>query len=461
MSTSVSLLSGKPLFGNLQEYRNNRLGLLRRASATGSHLSAFRVGSRTVLLVNAPHLVQQVLVEQAHRFEKTPLLRRFAGPVLGNGLLTSENEFHKRQRRLVAPAFQHRRIATYAEVMADYTDRMQASWADGEVIDIASEMMRLTLWIVGRTLFDADVLADAEGVGQALSTSMHWFNRQLAAVLPVPLSWPTPRNRQAQRASQHLDAVIYRMIHERRASGADHGDLLSMLLHARDEDDGSFMTDQQVRDEAMTLFLAGHETTAVALAWAHYLLTQHPIAYARLRAEVDTLLAGRLPIQANLAQLPYTLRVVKETLRLYPPAYVFGRMAVQPVELDGDTFPAGSIFLISPYTMHHRADLFPEPERFDPDRWTPEAEARLPRHAYLPFGGGPRVCIGNHFALMEAQIVLATLAQRVIVDLVPGQQIVPEPLVTLRPRDGVRVVVTRRTSQMGATTSAVGSAAIA
>ncbi len=316
---TIPRLRGLPLIGNLPEFRADRLGLYLRVARECGDIGVYQVGPRRVVLVNTPELAHAVLVVYADDFEKPALLRRYTGPVLGNGLLTSENEFHKRQRKLVAPAFQHRRIAAYAEVMAGYADRLQRAWAEGATVDVAREMMRLTLWIVGKTLFDADVLSEAEELGAALTTAMRSFNEQLGSLLPLPLSWPTPRSRRTRQAIERLDATVYRMIRERRASARDHGDLLSMLLQTSYEDDGSFMSDRQVHDEAMTLFLAGHETTANALAWCWYLLAQHPAVYARLRAEVDRVLAGRLPIFADLAGMPYTLQVFKEAMRLYPP----------------------------------------------------------------------------------------------------------------------------------------------
>jgi cytochrome P450 len=395
-------------------------------------------------MVNTSELAHAVLVEHAADFEKTPYMRIYGRPLVGNGLLTSENEFHKRQRKLVAPPFQHRRIAEYADVMVSYSEQMQKEWANGATINIAREMSRLTLWIVGKVLFDADVLREADELGKALTIGMRRFNSEMSALVHIPLTWPTPGNRRVQKAIARLNATIYHMIEERRRSGVERGDLLSMLLNARDEDDGSFMTDKQVRDEAMTLFLAGHETTAVALTWTWYLLTQHPNVYERIRDEVDRVLGGRSPTFADLPKLPYALQVLKESMRLYPPAFGFARQAVRPVTIGNYELPAGILVLISPYAMHRRPDYFPDPERFDPERFTPEAEQRLPRYAYIPFGGGPRICIGNHFALVEAHLVLATLAQRVLFELVPGQRIEPQPIVTLRPKNGIKMRVIHR-----------------
>jgi cytochrome P450 len=422
-------------------YRSDRLRWLLDLSQQIGDFGTYQFGPWEGIMVNSSEYAHAVLVEQADSFEKLPSLVFFR-PLLGNGLLLSEHAFWRRQRKLAAPAFQHRRIASYAAVMADYAERAQQRWADGEELDVAREMTRLTMSVVGKTLFDTDVITEADDIGAALTVALRYVDAQTSTPLPTPISWPTPRNTHNRRAIARLDATIYRMIAERRASGADNGDLLSMLLLARDEGGGG-MSDTQVRDEAMTLFLAGHETTAVALAWAWYLLSQHPAIYARMRDEVLRALGGRPPTFDDLPSLPYTLQVFKETLRLYPPAYVIGRYATRDVDLGDRRLPAKTWIVISPYTMHRRHDYFPHPDRFDPDRFAPETEKRLPRCAYLPFGGGPRICIGNHFALMEGQIILATLAQRVAFELVPGQQIAPEPVVTLRPRGGIRMKVHR------------------
>ena len=438
---TIPTVPGLPLIGNLLDFRFNRLDLMLRMSRKSGDIAVFHLGSRTVVMLNTSELVHAALVDHASDFEKTPVFRIHGRPLLGNGLLTSENEFHKRQRRLVAPPFQHRRIASYGDIMVSYSEQIQQDWADGETIDIAREMMRLTLWIVGKTLFDADVLGEAEELGKALKVAMRRFNSEMSAVVHIPYTWPTPGNWRVRKAIARLDAIVYQMIEERRRSKEDRGDLLSMLLSARDEDDGSFMSDRQVRDEAMTILLAGHETTAVALTWAWYLLAQHPHVYTRMRDEVDRVLGGRLPAFADLPKLPYTLQVLKESMRLYPPAYGFARQAVRPVTIGNYHLAAGTLIAISPYAMHRRPDYFPEPERFEPERFTPEAEQRLPRHAYIPFGGGQRICIGNSFALMEGHLVLATLAQHVNFALVPGQRVELEPIVTLRPKNGIKMKV--------------------
>ena len=405
-----------PVLGNLVDLRRDSLGFLLSLSCRCGDIGYFYAGPRRVTFVNSPELINSVLVQHADNFEKTPNMRNYLGPVLGNGLLTSLNAFHKRQRKLIAPAFQHRRVAAYASIMAGYAERIQAGWRDGGTIDIAHEMMRLTLAIVSKTLFDTELGREADELGEALTVAIRYTIDKFSALAPVPSSWPTPRNRSFRRARARLDATIYALIEERRRSGKDHGDLLSMLLSAQDEDDGSFMTDLQVRDEVMSFFLAGHETTANALAWTWYLLAQHPAVYARLREELQSVLGGRTPTATDLQNLPYTLQVLKESMRLYPPVWVLGRQAVRAMSLGGYELPAGMGVTMSPYILHRRPDLFPLPDSFDPERFAPEREKLLPRNAYIPFADGPRVCMGNHFAQMEGQLILATLAQRVTFD---------------------------------------------
>jgi len=432
--------------GLLRVLFGDRLKMLQRFAQAAGPVGSIRFGARTIVLVNAPGLVHEVLVTQADAFHKGPALSIYSRPLLGNGLLTSEDDVHRRQRHLVAPAFAHRRVAGYADGMAHAAERLQANWRDGEPLDIAHEMTRLTLGIVGKTLFDADVLGEADDVGRALTITMRYLVDVIRAPLRLPFAWIPPWKRDVKAALARLDATIYGLIESRRASGEDAGDLLSLLLLARDEENGhAAMDPKQVRDEAMTLFLAGHETTANALAWTWYLLARHPDVYARVQAEADAALAGRSPTFDDLARLPYTLQVLKEAMRLYPPAYALVRQAMRDVTVGGFRIPRGAIVLLSPYLLHHNPALFPDPETFDPDRFTPQEENARPRHAYLPFGGGARVCIGAAFALMEGHLLLATLAQRVTFALAePNKAIEPEPLITLRPRGGVPVIIRRR-----------------
>jgi len=416
----------------------------------------YRMGGEQLFLIGDPQQVKDILVTNNRNFTKSRGLER-SKRLLGNGLLTSEGAFHLRQRRLMQPAFHRDRIAGYGQVMVEYADRMRRSWSDGATLDIAREMNRLTLSIVGKTLFDADVESQAAAVGEALTGVVESFWLMLLPFSNVIERLPVPKLRRARVARARLDAIIYRFIADRRASGRDHGDLLSMLLAAQDEDDPSTpstedvarggrgaMTDQQVRDEAMTIFLAGHETTANALTWTWYLLSENPGVAARVREEVDGVLKGRLPSTADIASLPYVERVVTESMRLYPPAWIVGRRAIADYPVGPYVAPARSILIMSPYIIQRDPRHYVDPERFEPDRWTPEFKASLPPFAYFPFGGGPRRCIGESFAWMELMLLVATIAQQWELRLVPGHPVVPQPVVTLRTKHGMRMTVTRR-----------------
>jgi len=407
-------------------------------------IAYFKLGVQDAYFLNHPDLIKEVLVTNTQHFMKGLALQR-AKRLLGQGLLTSEGEFHRRQKRLAQPAFHRARIAAYGESMVDYAARMRERWQDGATLDISEEMMRLTLAIVGRTLFDADVESDAVEVGQAMSVVMELFNTITIPFFELLQRLPLPQLRRFEKARDKLDKIVFRMIEERRSSGEDRGDLLSMLLLAQDEEgDGGQMTDAQLRDELMTIFLAGHETTANALTWTWYLLSQNPDAEAKLHAEIDEVLGGRLPTVADVPSLVYTEHVLAESMRLYPPAWALGRMALTDVEIGGYTVPQRSLVLMSQFVMHHDARYFPEPNRFDPERWTAEARDHRPQFSYFPFGGGPRRCIGEGFAWMEGILLLATIAQQWQMRLVPDQVIALRPVITLRPKFGMRMVVQRR-----------------
>jgi cytochrome P450 len=327
--------------------------------------------------------------------------------------------------------------------MTSYAEAAQARWKDGEALDASAAMMKLTLGIAGKTMFDADLEGEASEIGEAITIANRAVSEQITSILPAPLAWPLPRNWPVKRAIRRLERTVYKMIADRRASGHDPGDILSMLLAAEEEGSGSKMTDVEVRDETMTLFLAGHETTANALAWTFHLLSRHPDVYTRLRTEVDGVLGGRTPTFEDVPRLPYAMRVIKEAMRLYPPAYIIGRQAMRDVDIGPYRLPKKMTAFINIYGMHHRAKYFPDPDKFDPDRFKPEAEKQM-KMSYLPFGGGPRICIGNQFALLEGQLVLATIAQRVTFEATSDRTIEPEPLITLRPKNGVPLVVRRR-----------------
>jgi cytochrome P450 len=436
-----SLIPGGPLLA----FRRDPIGFLMSAAHQFGDIAHFGAGSQQYFLVNHPEYIKDILVTHHAYFKKGRGLER-AKAMLGNGLLTSEGEFHHRQRRLAQPAFHRDCIARYASMMVEYADRMQhEQWREGQALDIAKEMMHLTLAIVGKTLFDTETEGEAEQVRRALSESMKRFNRFMLPFAEFLDRLPLPGNRRYERARNFLDSIIYRIIDERRRSGQDRGDLLSMLLTAQDEaGDGGQMSDHQLRDEAITIFLAGHETTANTLTWTWYLLSEHPDIEARLHRELDIELAGRLPTVDDFPRLRYTEMVITEAMRLYPPAWIMGRRALKDYQLGQYTVPAGSIVMISQYVMHHDARYFPDPFRFDPDRWTPEARASRPQFSYFPFGGGPRRCIGEGFAWMEAIMVLATLAQSWNLRRVPDHPIALQPLITLRPKHGMRMILGAR-----------------
>ena len=425
-------------------FRRNPIKFLTHLTERYGDLVYFEFGPQPMFMVNHPDYIRDVLVTHNKKFMKGEGLQR-AKRLLGEGLLTSEGEFHLRQRRLAQPAFHRQRIAGYAATMVEYAARDCDRWRAGETRDIAREMMRLTLAIAGKTLFDANVEGEADEIGKALTTTFELFNSLTLPFAQLLDRLPLPANKRFEKARGRLDATIYRIINERRASGEDRGDLLSMLIAARDEEgDGAGMTDEQLRDEAMTIFLAGHETTANALTWTWYLLSQHPEIEARFHAEVDEVLKGALPTADDFPRLRYTEMVFAEAMRLYPPAWVIGRRALGDHQINGYKIPARSILLMSQYVTHHDARFFPDPFRFDPERWTPEARESRQKFSYFPFGGGPRVCIGESFAWMEGALVLATIAQRFRMRLAPGHPVEMQPLVTLRPKHGMRMILESR-----------------
>jgi cytochrome P450 len=421
-------------------FSRDPLNFLTTVARTYGDIASYRMGGELIFFVNHPHYIRDIIVTHNRNFTKSRGLER-TKRLLGNGLLTSEDTLHLRQRRLMQPAFHRERIAAYGDTMAAYAERMRRSWSSGATLDIAQEMMRLTLSIAGKTLFDVDVEQQAAAVGRALTDVMDSFWLTMMPFADWIERLPVGRMRRARRAREQLDAMIYGMIADRRSSRRDRGDLLSMLLVAQDEDDGRTMTDQQIRDEAMTIFLAGHETTANALTWTWYLLSQSPDAETKLRAEIDGVLRGRLPSVSDIASLPFVDRVVTEAMRLYPPAWLIGRRAVDAYSIGGYVAPPRTIFLMSQWVMHRDSRFFADPDRFNPDRWTPELKAELPKFAYFPFGAGPRQCIGESFAWMELVLVIATIAQQWKLRLVPGHPVVPQPLVTLRTKHGMRMTV--------------------
>jgi cytochrome P450 len=428
---------------NLARFTRDQLGMLRDVAQTYGDVARVELLGQAYYLVSHPDDIEAVLVKHARvmlRDRHSVVLER----ALGKGLLTSEGELWKHQRRLMAQAFVPRRIQSYGAAMARVTDAGLRGWRDGAEINVHQEMSRLTMEVVADVLFGSGLApGDVALVRDSMETVNEFFANSPEAVVLLPAWVPTPRNRRMNAAVASLDALIYQIIARRRA-GEPRDDLLGTLLAAQD-DDGARMSDGQLRDEAMTLFLAGHETTALALAHTLYLLGTHPEVAERLRAELDAVLGDRLPGAEDARALPFTERVLKESLRLYPPAWTTGREAAEEVVVGGYCIPKGAQILASPWVVQRDARWFPDPERFDPDRWEGQRGKEIPRFAYFPFGGGPRVCIGQHFAMLEATLMLAVIARRWRVELLPGQQLTFKPSVTLRQAgEGLRARVTAR-----------------
>ena len=464
------LSGGVPVLGHLAAMQD-RMRFVEQMGAEVDRLTRVRsLGRMPLVAVNHPDTIQELLVERHRVFEKSHMVRFGLYPLAGEGLFTSRGDLWKRQRRLMAPLFQPGKLAAFGDDMVACADRTVSSWVSGQECPLLRETTRITMSIAGKTLFQADTFGEADDIGEALTTALDFAADNSPSVLSVshllvqsflrgvarrahvpaieaiatrfeqPLFVPGAEGRHLRKAIALLDATVQRMIDSRRASAVSHGDLLSRLLEVRDEDDGHRMTDKQVRDEVLTLFVAGHETTATALAWSVYLLGRNPAIYAAAQAEADAL--GHKPSAADIPRLPLLLRIYKEALRLYPPVYFDGRQASEDTSLDGVACPEGTVAMFAPYILHRRADLWPDPERFDPDRFLPAAEAKRSRYAWLPFGAGPRICIGMGFALMEGQLILARLLQRASFTLLADE--VPEPSATLRPKHGVPVRVSLR-----------------
>jgi cytochrome P450 len=431
-------------FGMTAAFRPDPIGYYTMAFRTFGDVVGFHIGPFRSLLVAHPEHIKRVLQENNHNYEKGVVIAKLK-VLIGEGLFTSEGDFWRRQRKLAQPAFHRQRLGGFVATMADATramlDRWEARERSGAVFDVATEMSRLTLGIVGRTLFSRNLDDDADEVGHTLTETLALMNDRTMRFMPSPLWWPTAANRRLRRTIGVLDRVVYDIIEARRRTDEPHEDLLDMLLRARDEETGDGMTNRQLRDEVMTFVLAGHETTAVALAWTWYLLDRHPAVAERLRAEVTAALGGRTPTIDDLPRLQYARMVVEEAMRLYPPVWGFFRQALAPDTLGEHAVPKGALVLISPYVTHRHPRVWEDPERFDPERFTPERVRERPRFAYLPFSGGPRLCIGNEFALMEAQLAVAMTVQRYRLRLVPGTRVEPESRVTLRPRGGLPMTI--------------------
>jgi cytochrome P450 len=432
----------RPLLGSLPELSRDPLGLLDDLAFHYGPIAYTTIGPSRLYLINEPELIEEALIGRARDCIKDPGTRELI-PLVGHGLLTSEGELWRRQRKLASPALSPKRIAGYADTMVDCARRAFAELPEGER-DVSADMMRLTLEIVSKTLLGVDARAEADRIAHVVDVAMVYFDKQLRTWRGILPKWiPTPDRIAFRKVLPELDAIIGAMIARCRAGDAEADHLLARLVQARDED-GQPMSDAQVRDEAVTMLLAGHETTALTLSFAGLALARDPAAAQRARDEVDALLGARPATIADLPRLPFVEAVVKEALRLYPPAWIIGREVLRPFELGGYTLPAKVELVMSPYTMQRDPRFFHEPTRFAPERWLEPAIEALPRFAYFPFGGGPRVCIGNHFAMMEATLVLATLLQQLELSEANGYRLELAPVVTLRPAHGIRLRVARR-----------------
>jgi cytochrome P450 len=437
------IVESKSGLSELLRFRRNPLEYVAEAGRRSVDVRCMRFGSRRIFQVNHPDLIRDVLVTHDWNFVKGQGLRA-SRPVLGDGLLTSEGELHRRQRRLAQPAFHSARLASYGLTMIECAAHTGRRWADGSLVSIDREMMRLTLQIVGRTLFSANLRTDAAGVGESLTRALRLF-----LVLNNPITQllsPVRRlaERKAESARREIELVLRKVIDDHRKNIEAYDDMLSMMMRSQDEANTGYMSDDLLLDESLTLFLAGHETTANALTWTWYLLAQHAEAASKLYAELDDVLAGRLPSLEDLPRLVYTGMVLREALRLYPPAWIIGREAVTDYRLGGTEVPAGSTLLMSSYAMHRDRRFWKEPDLFSPERWAEDQASSRPKFAFFPFGAGTRVCIGEHFAMLEGVLLIAALAGQWRFHLVPGQKIGLWPQITLRPRRAIMMRLEQR-----------------
>ncbi len=433
------------LLRSLPGIQANPLEYLQQVTRRYGDFVRFKAGSVTAILLNDPQAVKHVLQDNHRNYSKDTIQYNALSAVTGRGLLTSDGDFWFRQRRLLQPYFTRQQMHNFGPAIRIAISNMVERWkplADrGDTLDVDAEMMRVTLEIVGRALFSLDLSREAQALTGAVITCLDHIMHG-ARHVSLPASIPTPRNVRFRRALASLDRAVHEIIQQRR-DGTPHNDLLDWMLQHLDESGESGMTLPQLRDEIITLLIAGHETVASALTWSCYLLAQNPSALARLRGELDAAMGGRAPDMADLPNLPYTRMAFDETLRLYPPAWLITRKAIAADEIAGNTIPAGTLVIIGTSAMHHHPRYWPDPDQFDPERFTPERSAGRPRFAYLPFGGGPRLCIGNHFALVEAPLILAAIYQQFHLELLPGHRVEADPLVTIRPRHGLPMKLER------------------
>lgn len=436
---------GKLLTGNLDEFRLDPPAFLERMATEYGDVAKFRLGPlKKVFLVSHPDLIKQVLVTKQKHFVKSDDFKSLK-PIFGEGLLTSDKDFHMRQRRLIQPAFKKSHIIDYGQDMINITNEYLSTWKDGEERIITNDMMNITLGIICKTMFNMDFKKGYQIIGKPLETALTLAVKRMRSLKRMPLWVPTKHNRATKEAIRELDSVILDIIQKRRNDPVKHEDMLGILMDAKDDVDGIGMTDKQVRDEVMTIFIAGHETTANALSWTLYLLSQHPEAQERLHSEIDSVIGDRQPSPADFMNLTYTQNLIWESLRLYPPSFVTSRKVDADVVIGEYRFKKGDMILVSQYAMHRKAEYFKDPESFIPERFKNNFIKTIPQYAFFPFGGGPRVCIGNHFAIMEAALILVSVAQRFKLELASNHHpIKTYPSITLRPRSGLRMILQER-----------------
>jgi len=431
--------------GNAVKFYRDPIAFLQNITQEHGDIVYISVGPIKAFVLNHPDYIKEVLVTNSGNFVKSRPLAK-SKVLIGNGLITSDGAVHMRQRRLVQPAFHRKRIAAYGNAMSDLITKRRGTWEGGSTVDISQEMMTLSMSIVAKTLFDIDIESEAQEIGDIVTLTLERWRK----ILVIPFSeliekLPFPGNRYFYERKNHLDSIVYKYINERRASGKDRGDLLSMLLLATDEEgDGGGMTDLEVRDQVMTILMAGHETITNAMTWTWYLISQHPEVEAKLHAELDSVLSGRDPTPEDVQNLKYTRMVLAESMRLYPPVWIMGRQPIKDYTLSSYTFPAGSWMIMSQFLIHRDPRFYPDPLRFDPDRWAAENQNSRPQFAYFPFGGGPRLCIGEQYAWLEGILIISSIAQKWRLRLEPGHPIELQPMLSLRPKYGMRMLLERR-----------------
>jgi len=427
-NTAIPQIDGLPLLGNILDFRSKRLDLLMRTSGICGDIGAFFLGKRPVVVINESQIIQEVLIKQAYYFSKPSNVRRLLLPIIGGGSFLLEGDEHRSRRKLMASFFQPRQVAKYTEKMLLAIERWQEQISNKPIIDVNDEMFRLTLSVAGETIFSVDMLNETQPIGKAVTFITQYVSDNLSTAFPIPPSWPTVRNRKYHQAINVLNETLQSIIQSHQTKDMEKSDILHILLSNPE------LSKDDARGEALNLFIAGQESPTSALAWIWWLLSQRPEIYQRVQSEIDEVLGDRRLQFDDLSKTPYTVQVIREALRLYPPAYIIPRKTIAQVELSsGHILPPETRVIVSPYTLHRREDYFPNAEAFIPERFAPENEQNIPKYSYLPFGAGQHTCIGGYFAMLEMQIALITTLQKFRLDLVPGQKVTPNPLIALRP----------------------------